>query len=303
MNETEEKPTAPAGSETQKKPRKKMRLWKKILLGLLAVHLLFTAIDALWLHGPGVSGVIQYLGETQLTVSDLRYRIEPETNELVITWTESFDTSILPAPVFSLRGWPIIHEKTEKCERRIALDPLPEELVQCFVDVTVTPDASPPRMMPPLAGALVDLGPRLVEEHAVLAEPLEFNAGQLNDLPPDMVFRLTLRPEDVPLLSDMFVMTPKLGEYSSFLIMIPQPGEQDGRRVMFLSRRGAGGATPYYEDLCVKWRQEMEDLSREPDGFLTVCWKILWLPLAALPDWIWGAYGLFILFMLSRVDW
>ena len=299
MNETEEKTTAPAGSETQKKPRKKMRLWKKILLGLLIIHLVFTVIDALWLHGPGVSAVFRYLGETQLTVSDLRYRIEPETNELAITWTESFDTSILPAPVFSLRGWPIIHEKTEKCERRIALDPLPEELVQCFVDVTVTPDAPPPRMMPPLAGALGDLGPWFTEEHAVLAEPLEFNWNSY-DLPPDMVFRLTVRPEDVPQLSGMFIMTPRLGGHPSFLIMIPQPGEQDGRRVMFVSRKGDGGYTPYYEDLCVKWRQEMEDLSREPDGFLTVCWKILWLPLAALPDWIWGAYGLFILFMLSR---
>ena len=299
MNETEEKTTAPAGSETQKKPRKKRRLWKKILLGLLAVHLLFTVIDALWLHGPGVSGVFQYLGETQLTVSDLRYRIEPETNELAITWTESFDTSILPVPVYSLSVWAKIHRKTEPCERRIALDPLPEEIVRCFVDVTVTPDAPPPRTMPPLAGALGDLGPWFTEEHAVLVEPSESQDMISYELPPDMVFRLTMRPEDVSLLSDMFVMTPRLGEYHSSLIMIPQPGEQDGRRVMYLARKGGGGYTPYYEDLCVKWRQ----VSQEPDGFLTVCWKILWLPLAALPDWIWGAYGLFILFMLSRVDW
>ncbi len=303
MNETEEKPTAPAGSETQKKPRKKMRLWKKILLGLLIIHLLFTVVDALWLHGPGVSDVFRYLGETQLTVSDLRYRIDPQTNELAITWTESFDTSILPVPVYSLSVWPKIHRKTEPCERRIALDPLPEEIVRCFVDVTVTPDAPPPRTMPPLAGPLGDLGPWFTEEHAVLVEPSESQDMISYELPPDMVFRLTVRPEDVPQLSGMFIMTPRLGGHPSFLIMIPQPGEQDGRRVMFLSRRGAGGATPYYEDLCVKWRQEMEDLSREPDGFLTVCWKILWLPLAALPDWIWGAYGLFILFMLSRVDW
>ena len=299
MNETKEKTTAPAGSETQKKPRKKMRLWKKILLGLLAVHLLFTVIDALWLHGPGVSAVFQYLGETQLTVSDLRYRIDPETNELAITWTESFDTSILPIPVYSIPAWAKIHEKTEHPERRIPLDPVPEEIVRCFVDVTADPDTPPLRTMPPLAGPLGDLGPWFTEENAVLVDPLEFNAWQLNDLPPDMVFRLTLRPEDVPLLSDMFVMTPKLGEYSSFLLMIPQPGEQDGRRVMYLARKGGGGYTPYYEDLCVKWRQ----VSQEPDGFLTVCWKILWLPIAALPDWIWGAYGLFILFMLSRVDW
>ena len=94
MNDTKEKTTAPAGSEMQKKPCKKRRLWKKILLGILAVHLLFTVIDALWLHGPGVSDVFQYLGEMQLTVNDLRYRIEPETNELVITWTESFDTAV-----------------------------------------------------------------------------------------------------------------------------------------------------------------------------------------------------------------
>ena len=303
MNETEEKPTAPAGSETQKKPRKKRRLWKKILLGLLIIHLVFTVIDALWLRGPGVSGVFQYLGKTQLTVSELRYRIEPETNELVITWTESFDTSILPVPLYSLSVWPKIHEKTDQPERRIPLDPLPEEIVRCFVDVTVTPDAPPPRTMPPLAGPLGDLGPWFTEEHAVLVEPSESQDMISYELPPDMVFRLTVRPEDVSLLSDMFVMTPRLGEYHSSLIMIPQPGEQDGRRVMFLSRRGSGGATPCNEDLGKLWLREMEDLSKEPDGFLTVCWKILWLPLAALPDWIWGAYGLYILFMLSRVDW
>ena len=301
MNETEEKPTAPAGSETQKKPRKKRRLWKKILLGLLIIHLLFTVIDALWLHGPGVSGVFQYLGKTQLTVSDLRYRIEPETNELVVTWTESFDTSILPVPVYSLSVWPKIHRKTEPCERRIALDPLPEEIVRCFVDVTVTPDAPPPKIYPPRDRPFGDLGPTFVEEHAVLAEPGELSVEQSCNLPPDMVFRLTVRPEDVPRLSGMFIMTPRLGGHPSFLIMIPQPGEQDGRRVMFLSRRGAGGATPCNEDLGKLWLREMEDLSKEPDGFLTVCWKVLWLPLAALPDWIWGAYGLFILFMLLRV--
>jgi len=299
MNETEEKPTAPAESGTQKKPRKKRRLWKKILLGLLIIHLLFTVIDALWLHGPGVSGVFQYLGKTQLTVSDLRYRIEAETNELVITWTESFDTSILPIPVYSIPAWAKIHRKTEPCERRIALDPLPEEIVRCFVDVTVTPDAPPTKTMPPLAGPLGDLGPWFTEEHAVLVEPSESQDMISYELPPDMVFRLTVRPEDVSQLSGMFIMTPRLGGHPSFLIMIPQPGEQDGRRVMFVSRKGDGGYTPYYEDLCVKWRQ----VSQEPDGFLTVCWKILLLPLAALPDWIWGAYGLYILFMLSRVDW
>ena len=297
MNETEEKPTAPAGFETQKKPRKKRRLWKKILLGLLIIHLVFTVIDALWLRGPGVSEVFQYLGKTQLTVSDLRYRIEPETNELVVTWTESFDTSILPIPVYSIPAWAKIHEKTEHPERRIPLDPMPEEIVRCFVDVTADPDSPPTKTMPPLAGPLGDLGPWFTEEHAVLVEPSESQDMISYELPPDMVFRLTVRPEDVPRLSGMFIMTPRLGGHPSFLIMIPQPGEQDGRRVMFLSRKGDGGYTPYYEDLCVKWRQ----VSQEPDGFLTVCWKILWLPLAALPDWIWAAYGLFILFMFLRV--
>jgi len=299
MNETKEKTTASAGSETQKKPRRKMRLREKILLGLLIIHLVFTVIDVLWLCGPCVSAVLQYLGETQLTVSDLRYRIEPETNELVITWTESFDTSILPIPVYSIPVWAKIHEKTEQPERRIPLDPLPEEMVRCFVDVTISPDAPPPQMQAPLAGPLGYLGPRFVEEHAVLVEPREFTFEQLYHLPPDMVFRLTVRPEDVPRLSGMFVMTPRLGEYPSFLIMIPQPGEQDGRRVMYLP--GGEGATPFFEDLGTRWHLEREKLSQEPDGFLTVCWKILWLPLAALPDWIWCAYALFILFMLLRV--
>lgn len=285
MNETEEKPTAPAGSETQKKPRKKRRLWKKILLGLLIIHLVFTVIDALWLHGPGVSVVLQYQGKTQLTVNDLRYRIEPETNELVITWTDSRGTSI--------RG------KREQFERRIALDPLPEEIVRCFVDVTIDPDAPPPKIHPPRDRPFGDLGPWFTEEHAVLVEPSELSVEQSYDLPPDMVFRLTVRPEDVPQLSGMFVMTPRLGGHHSYLNMIPQPGEQDGRRVMYLARKGNGGYTPFYNDLCVMWRQERE----KPDSFLTVCWKILLLPLASLPDWIWGAYGLYILFMLSRVDW
>jgi len=302
MNETEEKTTTPvgSGSETRKKTRQKMPRWKKVLLCILVIHLLFTVIDAAWMHGPGVSSVLQHLGEAQLTVNDLRWRIEPDKNEFLITWTESLDYCILPVPVWTSQ----IRTKTEQFERRIPLDPLPDELVRCFVDVTTAPDAPSPLMHTPMGAPYGDVGPKFSERNAVLVEPHEFGPGQMRDLPHDMVFRLTVRPEDVPLLSNTFIMTPRLGELHSFLIMVPQLGEEEeGRRVMFLSRSGGDGGTPYYEELCVKWRQEREDLSKKSAGFLAICWKIVWLPLAALPDYIWGAYILFILIMLSQVDW
>lgn len=100
---------------------------KMILLIILAVHLVFTVLDACVFHGPFAEWLINATGPGYLTINHLEYRIRPRQNDIVMSWTET-----------------VMHGarqgKEETFTRSIPLDPLPPEFARCYVEVTVDPD-------------------------------------------------------------------------------------------------------------------------------------------------------------------
>ena len=198
---------------------------KMILLIVLAVHLVFTVLDACVLHCMYASWLINITGPGHLIVSNLEYQIEPRQNEILMSWTET-----------------VIHGarqgKEEKFTRSIPLDPLPPEFAQCYVEVTVDPDA------PPVRNSRM---PVFEENNVIRTEPEPLTWTQAENLPPNMVFHLAVRPEDLQILSHEFIVTAGVGGYKISRILFPLSGSRnDSRREMLLSRTER---YPFFDDL------------------------------------------------------
>ena len=198
---------------------------KMILLIVLAVHLVFTVLDACVLHCMYASWLINVTGPGHLIVSNPEYRIKPRQNEIVMSWTET-----------------VIHGarqgKEEKFTRSIPLDPMPPEFARCYVEVTVDPDA------PPVRNSRM---PVFEENNVIRTEPEPLTWAQAENLPPDMVFHLAVRPEDLQILSHEFIVTAGVGGYKISRILFPLSGSRnDSRREMLLSRTER---YPFFDDL------------------------------------------------------
>ena len=198
---------------------------KMILLIVLAVHLVFTVLDACVLHCMYASWLINITGPGHLIVSNPEYRIKPRQNEIVMSWTET-----------------VIHGtrqgKEEKFTRSIPLDPMPPEFARCYVEVTVDPNA------PSVRNSRM---PVFEENNVIRTEPEPLTWAQAENLPPDMVFHLAVRPEDLQILSHEFIVTAGVGGYKISRILFPLSGSRnDSRREMLLSRTER---YPFFDDL------------------------------------------------------
>ena len=259
-------------------PDRKKSRWKKFLLIILAIHLVFTVFDACVFHGPGASWLIRATGPGRLAVENTEYRVRPRQNEIVVTWTESVK-----------RGrshW----GKGEKHSRTIPLDPMPSELARCYVDVTVDPDA--PEMIPMMHFNADEIAPMTFfsEENVIGTVPEEITMDQMSHLPPEMVFRMKVRPEDVSALSEQFYLCFQKGG----TIMLPYSKAGNGRRVMLMATNGHG-PRPFYDE--IRWEAEARP-HKMPSRVGGMLQRIVLMPFAVIPD-----YVLDILFILFNMWW
>ena len=272
--------------ETPRGPRRRVSCTGRLMIGLVIAlvlgHLLITLLDAKVFHGPCVDAVMTGCGPGQLEIDSLEYRIVPESNEIVMTWTESVTRRTLPF------GKAQIKTPGETFEHNIPLDPLPPELARCYLDVTVAPDARP-----------VGRGRHmntdcwipcfLLNENDSRTEPEKIKADQRHDLPSDMVFHMRVRPEDLDVLSHEFLLSATPGHHIT-VQMFPTGVEEDGRRVMYMTRDGS--ESRLYWDKRVEPRIEAHrNLKPTP---LQKCWRLICLPVATLGDEILLAVFLFM---------
>ena len=262
----------------------KMPRWKKILLIVLAVHLVFTLLDACSIQGPCAHHLIESTGPGQLVIDHLEYRVRSRQNELEMTWTESV-----------IRGRTIWREG-EKQSRTIPLDPMPTEFARCYVDVTVDPDA--PEMFPMSFNSdLLAPIPYLGEENVIGTDP-DISTGS-GHLPPDMVVHLRVRPEDVPALSKQFYVT--ISKYNGTL-MVPYSRAGNGRREMLMTPDG--NERPYSNELL--WDAESRP-HKMPSRFLGLLQRIVLMPIVVIPDYFFVIqhcfFYLWILHIFSGVQW
>lgn len=254
--------------------------WKKILLIILIVHLVFTVLDACVFHGWFASLLINATGPGTLWIDNLEYRIKPRQNEIVMSWTET----VMHEGHSILNGaW---QEKEEKFTRSIPLAPLPPEFARCYVEVTVDPDAPPFNTVPYDHMRAI---PNFREDNVIRTEPETITGTRQRGLPPDMVFHLAVRPEDLRTLSHEFIVTANLGGYQVSRILFPLSGSRnDSRREMLLSRTEL---RPYYYDLTGKVEEHRRKMPSVGGLFL----RIVLMPIAAIPDYVTVILNIFFL--------
>ena len=257
--------------------------WKKILLIVLVVHLVFTVLDACVFHGPFAGWLISETGPGRLMINNLEYRIKPRQNEIVMSWTESV---MHDAPGWSRGPWRR-QGKEEKFTRSIPLDPMPPEFARCYVEVTVDPDAPPFNTVPYDHMHAI---PHFMEDNVIRTEPETITGARWRGLPPDMVFHLSVRPEDLRILSHEFIITATVDGYQIPRILFPlSSGRNDSRREMLLSTTEF---RPYYEtDLIWKTEENRHKMPSVGGLFL----RIILMPIAAIPDYVALIFYIFFL--------
>jgi len=257
----------------------KIPRWKKILIAILILHIIFTVCDALGIigiRGPGANAVLSLTGPGYLDIDDLQYRIEPKQNEIVMVWTESVRRSTLASG------------KKERVMHRIPLDPLPREFVRCFVEVTVDPDA--PAVSSVHYSKMSEM-PVFKWDNVIRTEPETLTAKQFHQLPPDMVFHMSVRPEDLRTLSGEFILEMKpvierkderVDEtYSTHRIVFPYSNsQQDSRREMIVP--AAATVEPYYKEVLSRRMAEHNQKSVSVAGVIL---RIVLMPFATIPDY------------------
>ena len=249
----------------------KMPPWKKILFILLAVHLVFTLFDACIFHGPCASWLIGATGPAHLAIENIEYSFRPRQNEIVMTWTE--------AVIRNRSHW----GKGEQHTRTIPLDPMPPEFARCYVDVTVDPTA--PQMIPMMhfgSEEILAPMPFFSQENVIGTIPeevLNWNMNQLPHLPPEMVFQLRIRREDLPALSKEFYLhfSP-----NGSTILLPYSKARNDRREMLMATNGID-PKPYYDE--IRWDLENHP-HKMPSRFGGMLKRIVLMPFVVIPDYV-----------------
>ena len=269
-------------------PDRKKSHWKKILILLivLAIHLTFTVFDAFVFRGPFARDLLRATADTgHVEIDRLEYHIVPERNEIVMTWTETV--------ILNRSHW----GEAEKHSRTIPLDPLPPEFARCYVDVTVDPDAPAMTQMPFGAEYLAPI-PYLDEGNVIATDPEIPPGARRQELPPDMVVHLRVRPKDVPALSKQFHVTIRKQKFSvtARTLMVPYPNAGNGRREMLMTTT-RDDERPYIIEL----RQEAQSRPHKmPSKVGPMLARVVLLPIAVIPDYF---ADIAILVWALSVDW
>jgi len=269
-------------------PDRKKSSWKKVLILLivLAIHLTFTVFDAFVFRGPYARSFIRDSEDTgHIEIDRLEYHIVPERNEIVMTWEESV--------IRNRTHW----GEAEKHSRTIPLDPLPPEFARCYVDVTVDPDAPAMTQMPPGAEYLAPT-PYLDEGNVIGTDPEIPPGARRQELPPDMVVHLRVRPEDVPALSEQFHLTIRKQKFSvtARTLMVPYPNAGNGRREMLMTTT-RDDERPYHLEL---WDEAKSRPHKMPSKVGPMLVRIVLLPLVVIPDYF---ADIALLLLALSVDW
>ena len=263
--------------------------WKKVLILLIVLvfHLAFTVLDAFVFHGPFARDLIRSTSDTgHIEIDRLEYHIVPERNEIVMTWEE---------PVIRNRShW----GEAEKHSRTIPLDPLPPEFARCYVDVTVDPDAPAMIQMPYGGDEYLAPIPYLDEGNVIGTAPEIPPGARRQELPPDMVVHLRVRPKDVPALSEQFHLTIRKQKFfvTAGTLMVPYPNAGNGRREMLMTTT-RDDERPYHLEL---WEEAKSRPHKMPSRVGPMLARIVLLPIVVIPDYF---ADIAILIWALSVDW
>ena len=272
-------------------PKKGSCLKRFLILGLTLAVILditFIILDATAIHGPCMSSLLEGGGSSErLIIEHLEYRMVPEQNEIVMSWTES----TYPENRLFRSGHPAKPTKSESFIRHIPLDPLPPDLTRCYVDVTVSEDAP----MPPTV-KFSEMNPMPEFRGEPVSRPGWNNPFVTKEelrrnFPQDMVFHIEVPSKALVdldhefMLKVTFLQPPLYGfdyagrEMYSTVMMFPYAVEEDGRRVMYLTGNN-GERLLYGDDL----NRRIQEHRESPVTIRGTAARLLLMPFAAVGD-------------------
>ena len=117
---------------------------KTLVRNLLFAVLIMAA--GFYCTGCCMMSVIQNLGTTRTNFSEYRYEMSPGRDEIILTGKRTKEYNYLPfyGALHEAPAWTSV----KNYEKRIPLNPLPEDLVRCNMVVETAPDAPRAKVMP-----------------------------------------------------------------------------------------------------------------------------------------------------------
>jgi len=212
------------------------------------------------------------LGSEKAGITNRYYEYSPDRGEIVFSGEKQTKHYVWPF----LAAWDVSWNTYTPFEKRIPLEPVPENLIRLRLEAVSDPAALRAHniLREWMRGEnQFDDPVEVVRDGAVL------DARHLRSVQAGDMIRLHVHPDDLPLLSEPFVirLAPDTDNYTMALLF---PRGQDASRFEILTHYDADNLSPFEEDLEYEAKQANED----PIGPLGYCWKYFWLPSAAVTD-------------------
>ncbi len=211
------------------------------------------------------------LGSEKATITNRHYEYSPDRSEIVFSGKKQTKHYVWPF----LTAFDVSWNTYKPFEKRIALEPVPENLIRVHFEAVPDPAAFRAHnflreWMP--GENQFDNPVELIRDGTVLS------ATRLPFVRPDDTLRMHVHPDDLPVLSGPCVI--RLEPVYNALLLFPYA--QDGSRYEMLTRDDV-----FAKSLHV-FADEFEDEAKRDNedsiGTLGYCWKYFWLPSAAVTD-------------------
>ena len=216
-------------------------------------------------------GTWDRLGSEKADITNRYYEYTPDCGEIVFSGRKRTKHYVWPF----LTTWDVSWNTYTPFEKRIPLNPVPENLIRLQLEAVADPAALRAHniLMGMPGENQFDNPVEVVRDGAVL------DAKRLSSVRAGDTIRLHVHPDDLPLLSEPFAirLAPDTDNYTMILLF---PREQDGPRYEILTANDARSLAPFAEEFEDEAKQDNE----APIGPLGYCWKYFWLPSAAVTD-------------------
>ena len=208
---------------------------------------------------------------------NIRYELSPDKKEIVLTYDREKKWYIIPLAYFAIwRDVPPAVTSVRTFEKHISLDPMPDDLVKKYVDVTVDP-AARKRRIPSFWTEMPYFGEYFLTE--VYRPNNPFNDFRTYEdylkVYPQNLYQVTVHPDELPALSEPWA------QYGPCPLI---PLDQDGDRYVCISpmKNGWYGVDfPPMEDYSGHDRKEYLIMKAD---FFDWCWKVTWAPVGLVVD-------------------
>ncbi len=248
--------------------------WKKILIrnilfAVLVIAAGFYCTGCCWAI---TEKTWDRLGSENASVTNRYYEYTPDRSEIVFSGKKRTKHYVWPF----LTAFDVTWNTYEPVEKRIPMEPVPENLIR--LNLEAVPDPAALRAHNILREWMpgenqFDNTVELTRDGTVL--PVK----HLSSIQPDDTLRMRVHPDDLPLLSEPCVVS-LVPDYHAMVLLFPYVQEGDRREVLTRIDDFADNLSVFAEEFEDEAKQDNED----PIGTLGYCWKYFWLPSAAVTD-------------------